>query len=101
MTPGAQGFLPTLEAVLRSRLAEQPAGSYSLQLLRDPVLAQRKIMAEAFEVCLEIARSDTDTALLAEEAADLVFHLLCGLVGRGVSWDDVEAVLRRRHGATA
>lgn len=98
---GPPPFLPTLEGVLRSRLAERPAGSYSLQLLQDPVLAQRKIMEEAFEVCLELAKPETDPRLLAEEAADLVFHLLCGLVPRGVRWDDVEEVLRRRHGAGA
>lgn len=94
---GPDPFLPTLEAVLRSRLVDRPAGSYSAQLLTDPVKAQRKLMEEAFEVCLELGKPETDQQLLAQEAADLVFHLLCGLVGAGVSWSDVEDVLRARH----
>lgn len=96
-------FLPTLEGVLRSRLDDRPTGSYSLTLLTDPVLTQRKIMEEAFEVCLELGSATVDARRAAEEAADLVFHLLCGLVGAGVPWSDVEAVLASRHagGATA
>jgi phosphoribosyl-ATP pyrophosphohydrolase len=99
VTPnGPDPFLPTLEAVLRSRLAERPAGSYSLTLLTDPVAAQRKIMEEAFEVCLELGATPLDRRRTAEEAADLVFHVLCGLVGAGVGWSEVEDVLRARHG---
>lgn len=91
------GFLPELEAFLRTRQAEAPAESYSRTLLTDPVLVQRKVMEEAFEVCLELAAADVDHERLAEEAADLVFHLLCGIVGAGGSWGDVESVLRARH----
>jgi phosphoribosyl-ATP pyrophosphohydrolase len=90
-------FLPDLEAFLRTRLADAPAGSYSHTLLTDPVAVQRKVMEEAFEVCLELGAADVDRALLAEEAADLVFHLLCGIVGAGGSWAEVESVLRARH----
>ena len=93
----ATSFLPSLEAVLRERLAERPAGSYSLTLLTDPVAAQRKIMEEAFEVCLELHAGEVDAERTAEEAADLVFHLMCGLVGAGVAWSEVEAVLAERH----
>lgn len=96
-----QSFLPELSAFLRSRLDDPPAGSYSHRLLTDRVLTQRKIMEEAFEVCLELGGSDAGsepgTERLAEEAADLVFHLLCGLVGAGLSWSDVEDVLLARH----
>lgn len=90
-------FLPVLEGVLRSRLEERPEGSYSLTLLTDPVAAQRKVMEEAFEVCLELGSPTVDGARTAEEAADLVFHLMCGLVGAGVPWSEVERVLEQRH----
>jgi len=89
--------LADLEAVLRDRLNTAPAESYSATLLRDPVAAQRKIMEEAFEVCLELARPEIDAERTAEEAADLVFHLLVGLVGAGVSFDDVLKVLAERR----
>lgn len=90
-------FLPDLEAFLRTRLADAPASSYSHTLLTDPVAVQRKVMEEAFEVCLELAAPTVDRDRLAEEAADVVFHLLCGIVGAGGSWADVESVLRARH----
>lgn len=90
-------FLPHLEAFLRSRLADAPRSSYSHTLLTDSVAVQRKVMEESFEVCLELAAPSVDQERLAEEAADLVFHLLCGIVGAGGSWADVESVLRARH----
>lgn len=91
------GFLPELEAFLRTRLTDAPASSYSHTLLTDPVAVQRKVMEEAFEVCLELAAPSVDQERLAEEAADLVFHLMCGIVGAGGSWAAVESVLRERH----
>jgi phosphoribosyl-ATP pyrophosphohydrolase len=100
-TTSSPGFVATLEAVLQSRLRDKPADSYSLMLLTDPVAAQRKIMEEAFEVCLELGATEIDPALVAEEAADLVFHLMCGLVGAGVEWSAVEAVLAGRHSGPA
>ena len=76
--------LEEIEAVLQQRLAEPVEGSYSLTLLRDPELAQRKIMEEAFEFCLELGREPLDRARTTAEAADLIFHALAGLVGAGV-----------------
>ncbi|MGH8887282.1 MAG: hypothetical protein ACRDYX_19370, partial [Egibacteraceae bacterium] len=38
--------------MLRSRLVDPPTGSYSAALLVDRERAQRKIMEEAFELCL-------------------------------------------------
>lgn len=95
-------LLPQLDALLRDRLSRRPEGSYSVSLLTDRTLAQRKLMEEAFEVCLELrATDDLDRPALAGEAADLVFHLLAALVGAGVSWTDVEDALRARHGRPA
>lgn len=96
-----ESFLPVLSAFLESRLANPPEGSYSHKLMTDRVLVRRKIMEEAFEVCLELESTPVDQGLLAEEAADVVFHLLCGLIGAGGSWADVEAKLIARHGGSA
>jgi phosphoribosyl-ATP pyrophosphohydrolase len=90
-------LLTDLEALLCSRLEEQPEGSYSVTLVTDPVAAQRKIMEEAFEVCLELGAEPVDTDRAASEAADLVFHLLAGLVGAGVTWDQVLTELADRR----
>jgi phosphoribosyl-ATP pyrophosphohydrolase len=85
-----------LEAVLRSRRAAPPEGSYTAELLADPERIQRKVMEEAFEVCLELGRDEVSHERVAEEAADLVYHLMVGLVAVDVAWDDVVAVLEGR-----
>lgn len=89
--------LDELQAVLRDRMANPPTGSYSAELLADPERTCRKIMEEAFEVCLELGRDDVSAERTAEEAADLIFHLLVGLVGAGVDLDDVLGVLEARR----
>ena len=91
------GVIEDLEDVLRSRAAEQPEGSYTTTLLRDPELLSRKIMEEAFETTLELGRASIDQTRLVSEAADVVYHLVVGLVGAGCSFADVEAELARRR----
>lgn len=91
------GVIEDLEDVLRSRAAEQPEGSYTTTLLRDPELLSRKIMEEAFETTLELGRPAIDRTRLVSEAADVVYHLLVGLVGAGCSFAEVEAELARRR----
>jgi phosphoribosyl-ATP pyrophosphohydrolase len=90
-------LLTDLSDLLRARREERPDGSYSVTLVTDPVAAQRKIMEEAFEVCLELGAPRVDPARAASEAADLVFHLLAGLVGAGVTWEQVLAELAARR----
>lgn len=91
--------LADLEAVLLDRKARPPAGSYSATLLTDAELASRKLMEEAYEVCLELTRPDVDQDRAAAEAADLLFHLLAGLVGAGVPLERVMTELAARRGA--
>jgi phosphoribosyl-ATP pyrophosphohydrolase len=86
-----------LEEVLRERRAQRPPGSYSSELFNDPELVQRKIMEEAFEICLELGRAERDHERIVAEAADLVFHLLVGLAGCDVAFDAVVDELARRR----
>jgi phosphoribosyl-ATP pyrophosphohydrolase len=61
----------------------------------------RKIIEEAFELCLELGRAGRDDfapARVAEEAADVVFHVLAGLVAAGVPLEDVLDELWVRRG---
>ena len=67
-----------------------------MSLLDDGEFLQRKVMEEAFELCLELGRRSPDSDRIAEEAADLVFHVLVGLTLAGVGWTDVERVLVSR-----
>lgn len=90
-------ILNDLEEVLRSRRSADPAESYTATLLADPFLTQRKIMEEAFEFCHELDKDPVDPALAAEEAADVIYHWLVGLVGADVSLADVFAVLEGRR----
>ena len=89
--------LAEIEAVLQQRLAEPVEGSYSLTLLRDTELAQRKIMEEAFELCLELGRTPLDRQRATAEAADLLFHALAGLVGAGIPLAGVMDELQARR----
>lgn len=100
---GREGVLHDLEAVLRGRLEDPPPDSYSATLLADPEQAVRKIMEESFELCLELGRCGPDESVpdrqrVVEEAADVFFHVLAGLVGAGVELADVLAELAARRG---
>ena len=85
-----------LERTLRSRAVERPEGSYTVKLLEDRELIGAKVEEEAEEV-IRAAREETDERV-AEEAADLLYHLSVLLVSRGVSQSAVMEVLNgRRH----
>ncbi len=84
-----------LERTLRSRAHERPAGSYTVELLDDPPRIAAKVAEEAEEVN-RAARSESDERV-AEEAADLLYHLTVLLVSRGVSRRAVMEVLNARR----
>lgn len=90
-------ILHDLEVTLRSRRSASPDESYTARLLTDPTLNQRKIMEEAFEVCLELQAEPIHPGRTAEEAADVLYHLMVALVGADVAFDDVLTVLESRQ----
>ena len=90
-------ILDDLEATLRSRRNASPEESYTARLLADSTLNQRKIMEEAFEVCLELQATPIDRGRTAEEVADLLYHVMVSLVGADVPLSDVFAVLEQRR----
>jgi len=87
--------LPRLERTIAQRAADRPAGSYTATLLADPALAQAKVREEAEEVA-RAAREESEQRL-AEEAADVLYHLAVLLQGRGLSLADAERVLDGRR----
>lgn len=92
----AGGALLELERVIDQRARHAPEGSYTAKLLAGgPDAALRKIGEEATEVILA-AKGESDERL-AEEAADLLFHLLVALRQRGVPLTRVAGVLRARR----
>src|ERR1044072_7401662 len=74
--------LATLERTLRRRAAERPEGSYTVTLLDDRKLIGEKVEEEA-EEGVRAAREETDERV-AEEAADLLYHLSVLLASRRV-----------------
>jgi phosphoribosyl-AMP cyclohydrolase / phosphoribosyl-ATP pyrophosphohydrolase len=88
--------LPALGRTLRARVKERPEGSYTVELLDDPGRIGEKVEEEAEEVA-RAAREETDERV-AEEAADLLYHLLVLVHSRGLALSDVESVLDERRG---
>lgn len=91
----AHEALATLERTLRSRAAERPEGSYTVQLLDDPGLIAAKVEEEAEEVG-RAAREESDERV-AEEAADLLYHLSVLLTARGLPLSAALEVLNGRR----
>ncbi len=87
--------LPTLERTVADRATLRPDGSYTVRLLDDPALIGEKVQEEAEEVA-RAARSESDERV-AEEAADLIYHLTVLLQGRGLTLADAERVLDGRR----
>lgn len=89
-------FLQQLEAILQERKANPSPHSYTSQLLtqgEDEIV--KKIGEEAVEVILAVKGQGNQRVI--EESADLLYHLLVLLVGRGLSLADVVAELERRQ----
>jgi phosphoribosyl-AMP cyclohydrolase / phosphoribosyl-ATP pyrophosphohydrolase len=97
LEPGApHEVLPTLERTIASRAAARPPGSYTVALLNDPARIGEKVQEEAEEVA-RAAREESDERV-AEEAADVLYHLTVLLSGRELSLADAERVLDDRRG---
>jgi phosphoribosyl-AMP cyclohydrolase / phosphoribosyl-ATP pyrophosphohydrolase len=87
--------LPTLERTIAARARTRPDGSYTAKLLDDPALARAKVEEEAEEVAR--AAGEESDERLAEEAADVIYHLAVLLRGRGLTLADAERVLDGRR----
>ncbi len=84
-----------LAGTISQRHREMPEGSYTASLIeRGPERLAQKVGEEAVEVVVAALVNER----LAEEAADLVYHLLVLLEERGVGIEDVSKVLHDRHG---
>src|SRR6478752_3445981 len=94
--PPPHEALAALERTLRSRAEERPEGSYTVQLLDDPKLIGAKVEEEAEEVA-RAAREESD-GRVAEEAADVLYHLSVLLTSRGIPLSTVMGVLNGRRG---
>jgi phosphoribosyl-ATP pyrophosphohydrolase/phosphoribosyl-AMP cyclohydrolase len=85
-----------LERTILDRQRARPPGSYTVELLDDPARIGDKVREEADEVA-QAAASESD-ARLAEEAADLIYHLQVLLTSRGISVTAALETLNGRRG---
>jgi phosphoribosyl-ATP pyrophosphohydrolase/phosphoribosyl-AMP cyclohydrolase len=89
-------LLDELEGVIDTRLAERPEDSYVARLAAaGPARAAQKLGEEGVETALAAVTRDDEG--LAEESADLLFHLLVLLRIRGLSLENVLAKLAARR----
>lgn len=95
-TPEAEGFVRSLARLVRQRHREMPEGSYTTRLFIKGVkkIAQ-KVGEEATESIIEAVDGNRDR--FTYEASDLVFHLLVLLEEMGLSPEDIERELLKRH----
>lgn len=95
--PAHAGFLAYLDELVAQRRVDMPAGSYTTSLFAEGAsrIAQ-KVGEEGVELAL--ARMKDDRGEIANEAADLLYHMLVLLADADMSLDDALDVLRHRHG---
>ncbi|HSX21142.1 MAG TPA: bifunctional phosphoribosyl-AMP cyclohydrolase/phosphoribosyl-ATP diphosphatase HisIE [Gaiellaceae bacterium] len=93
-TGSASCFAPALWRTIVERVRDRPEGSYTASLAEAGVeRAAQKLGEEAMEAALSAVAGD---GRLAEEAADVIYHLYALLAIAGVDLADVEDVLATR-----
>jgi len=96
VSPVAGEALPALERTIAQRRAGGDAGSsYTAELLADPARIGEKVREEAEEVT-RAAAGESDERV-AQEAADVLYHLAVLMASRGMSLTDAYAVLNARR----
>ncbi len=92
--PNLGRTLARLAGTIARRHREMPEGSYTAKLIgRGTGRVAQKVGEEAVEVLVAALSGEK----LAEEAADLLYHLLVLLEERGVRSEEVARVLDERH----
>jgi phosphoribosyl-ATP pyrophosphohydrolase/phosphoribosyl-AMP cyclohydrolase len=96
LEPQAPGeVLGTLQRTIDHRARTRPEGSYTVTLLDDPALAGAKVQEEAEEV-VRAVREESDERV-AQEGADVLYHLAVLMRGRNLSLADAQRVLDGRR----
>jgi phosphoribosyl-ATP pyrophosphohydrolase/phosphoribosyl-AMP cyclohydrolase len=88
-------MVKSLTGTIAQRHREMPEGSYTARLLGG---GTERVAQKVGEEAVEVVVAALTNERLAEEAADLVYHLLVLLEERGVGTDEVAEVLGDRHG---
>lgn len=93
---GDPTFIGRLWKYLQKRAGDSPEESYTARLLaRGKERVAQKIGEEGVETALAVATADRDQARY--EAADLIYHLLVGLLVTDISLEEICGELASRH----
>src|SRR4051794_14976277 len=93
--PAPHEAVPVLDRTIAARRGADASTSYTAQLLADPGFAGDKVQEEAEEVARAV-REESDERV-AEEAADVLYHLEVLLATRGLALSDAAEVLNGRR----
>jgi phosphoribosyl-AMP cyclohydrolase / phosphoribosyl-ATP pyrophosphohydrolase len=93
--PAPYEALPGLERTVASRREERPEDSYTAELLGDPPRIGEKVREEADEAARAAAEESDER--LAEEAADILYHLTVLMASRGLELADAYEELNGRR----
>jgi phosphoribosyl-ATP pyrophosphohydrolase/phosphoribosyl-AMP cyclohydrolase len=95
---GFGGGIQQLYDLIARRKEQRPEGSYTTKLFdRGIDRIVKKLGEEAVETV--IAAKNNSSERIVEETADLLYHLLVTLVEKGVTLEEIQAELARRHKA--
>ena len=90
-------ILDRLYRTILSRRGGDPAASYSAKLFaKGRAKIAQKVGEEAVEVA--IAATSEDASRIAEESADLLFHLMLLWADAGIAPTDIYEILAKREG---
>lgn len=88
--------LRKLYVILEKRIKASPKESYTVSLFEQGIdrIAQ-KVGEEGVEVV--IASKNDNKQLLIGEISDLYYHLLVLMIAKGITLDDINSELAKRH----
>ncbi len=89
-------FLYKLQEVVKKRQSELPEGSYTVSLLKEGWPKIEKKLKEELEEFIEASQNEPKERKIAE-AADFCYHLIVALTYLGISLEEVERELSKRH----
>lgn len=91
----SKGFVYQLQGTIAERIDGNHEGSYTNKLFKQGInKVAQKVGEEAVELVIEA--KDNDSERFKNEAADLLYHYLILLKTKGVTFEEIEAVLAER-----
>jgi len=91
-----KGFVYSLEETINKRIDDNTENSYTNKLYMKGInKVAQKVGEEAVELVIEATGANDESFL--DEAADLLYHYLILLKARGLSFERIEDILKRRN----